>query len=94
VLNCSSVVANLLRGGGSNLRFSINGHEYHMYYLLANGIYLPWSFFLQPIHEPQGLKKQHYAKMQAAKRKDIERAFGCALSAVGHSEKSIPAVEA
>jgi hypothetical protein len=75
VLDCSHVVANLLNGRGSDLRFSVNGHEYCRYYLLADGIYLPWSFFLQPIYEPQGMKKQHYTKMQAAAWKDVECAF-------------------
>ena len=33
--------------------------------------------FLQPIHEPQGEKRQHFTKMQTGARKDVERAFGC-----------------
>jgi hypothetical protein len=70
------LVANLLCGHGNDLTFSVNGHDYRRFYLLADGIYPPWSIFLQPIHEPQGEKKKHYSKLQAAARKDVERAFG------------------
>jgi hypothetical protein len=76
VLDRSPLVANLLCGHGNDLTFSMNGHDYRRFYLLANSIYLPWSIFLQPIHEPQGEKKEHYSKLQAAARKDVERAFG------------------
>ena len=76
VLDRSPIVNNLLRGTGNNLSFSVNGHTYPRYYLLADGIYPQWSCFLQP-HEPQGEKKQHFTKMQVGARKDVERAFGC-----------------
>ena len=40
--------------------------------MLINNI----AIFLQTISEPQGAKKKHFAKLQEAARKDIERAFG------------------
>jgi hypothetical protein len=33
-------------------------------------------FFVQTIHEPQGEKRQHFAKCQENMRKDVERCFG------------------
>lgn len=47
-----------------------------MCYLLCDGIYPDWSIFMKTISEPQGRKRQLYAKMQEAVRKDVERCFG------------------
>jgi hypothetical protein len=58
------------------MRFEVNSHEYHWYYLLINSIYIQWSCFVQTIHEPQREKRSHFAKMQEEARKDVERAFG------------------
>jgi hypothetical protein len=76
VLDQSPLVANLLGGDGSGMTFELNGHIYDCYYLLTDGIYPHWNCFVQPIHQPQGEKKEHFTKMQAAARKDVERAFG------------------
>jgi ABC-type transporter Mla maintaining outer membrane lipid asymmetry ATPase subunit MlaF len=38
---------------------------------IRNGLYL-----YKQIHDPQGEKRQYYAKMQEAARKDVERCFG------------------
>jgi hypothetical protein len=76
VLDRSPLLSNLLQGAGHDMTFEVNGHVYNRYYLLADGIYPQWSCFLQPIHEPQGEKKEHYTKMQSGARKDVERAFG------------------
>jgi hypothetical protein len=75
VLNQSPLVRNFLWGKGNDMTFHINGHLYTRYYLLADGIYPPWSCFLQPIHAPHGEKKEYFTKMQEAARKDVERAF-------------------
>lgn len=40
------------------------------------GIYPQWSTLVQTISEPQSKKRQHFAKLQEAARKDVERAFG------------------
>jgi hypothetical protein len=44
--------------------------------LLVDGIYLHWFVFVQTIHEPQGEKRQHFAKAQEVARKDVEQCFG------------------
>jgi hypothetical protein len=51
------MVANMLKGEGSDLRLIVNGNVYHSYYFLANGIYLSWFYFMQTIHEPQNEKR-------------------------------------
>ena len=71
VLDRSSIVNNLLRGEGSGMIFLVNGKRYSTYYLLADKIYPQWSCFLQPIHEPQGEKREHFTKMQSGARKDV-----------------------
>jgi hypothetical protein len=76
VLDRSPLIANMLRGDGKDLNFTVNGYVYPRFYLLTNGIYPQWSCFIQPIHKPQGEKRQHFAKMQEGTRKDVERAFG------------------
>jgi hypothetical protein len=76
VLDRSPLIANLLKGEGQNMSFQVNGHVYPRYYLLTDGIYPQWSCFLQPIHEAQGEKLQHYTKVQEGARKDVECAFG------------------
>jgi hypothetical protein len=63
VLDNSPLIGNILRGYGSDIRFEVNGRQYSKYYLLTDGIYLPWSCFMQPIHFPQGKKKEFFTKM-------------------------------
>jgi hypothetical protein len=76
VLDRSPLISNFLRGKGSDTRFTVNDNVYNRYYLLADGIYPQWSCFVQPIHAPQGEKRENFTKMQSALRKDVERTFG------------------
>ena len=63
------------RGLRHNINFEINEHVYFCYYLLGDGIYPPMACFGQPIHEPLGEMKQHFAKCQEGASKDALRAF-------------------
>ena len=45
-------------------------------YLLADGIFPHWAFFLLPIHQTEVENEKKYSKRQEGRRKDIERAFG------------------
>ena len=83
VLDRSPLIANFLEGHGQDMSFEVNGHRYPHYYLLADGIYPKWTIFVQTIHDPQGEKRQYYAKMQEAARKDVERCFGVLQSRWG-----------
>ncbi|XP_058223192.1 uncharacterized protein LOC131332896 [Rhododendron vialii] len=56
--------------------FVVNGSQYDTGYYLADGIYPKWATLVQTISQPQRRKKQHFARMQEACRKDVERAFG------------------
>jgi hypothetical protein len=40
------MVANMLNGVASDLRFEMNGNIYLSYYLLVDGIYFLWFFFV------------------------------------------------
>ena len=83
VLDRSPLIANFLEGHGQDMSFEVNGHRYPHYYLLADGIYPKWTIFVQTIHDPQGEKRQYYAKMQEAAREDVERCFGVLQSRWG-----------
>lgn len=48
------LIANMLRGDGKDLSFSINGHVYLRLYILTDGVYSQWSCFIHPIYEAKG----------------------------------------
>ena len=52
VLDRSLFVNNMLIGPFHDLSFVVNGKQYPQYCLLADGIYPPWSYFVQIIHAP------------------------------------------
>jgi len=52
VLDQSPMVANMLNGACSVLRFKMNDNVYFQYYLLVDVIYFLSSCFVQTIHEP------------------------------------------
>ena len=76
VLDRSPLVHNMLTGQARDMDFVVNGVLYNRYYLLADGIYPPWSCFVQTIHEPDSEKQSYYAQQQESARKDVERCFG------------------
>ncbi|XP_062180252.1 uncharacterized protein LOC133884729 [Phragmites australis] len=49
---------------------------YDMGYYLGDGIYPEWATIVKAIPAPRGNKSFHFSAMQAALRKDVERAFG------------------
>ena len=50
--------------------------SFHHFPTQVDGIYPDWSCFMGPISKPVSAREKHYTVMQAARRKDIERAFG------------------
>ncbi|KAH9457201.1 hypothetical protein Pst134EA_033057 [Puccinia striiformis f. sp. tritici] len=76
VLDMSPLFTNILNGVAPKCTFLINGNEYSQAYFLADGIYPDYATIVKTISQPQGLERQHFAKMQEALRKDVERAFG------------------
>ena len=76
VLQRSLVFRRLCNGESLPCNYTINGRDYNMGYYLANGIYPQWAKFVKTISEPHGNKQSHFATMQEATRKDVERAFG------------------
>lgn len=59
---------------------ALAGIIHHHMYFLGDGIYLEWSIFLKPVHEPHDKDGVRYNQKQEAVRKDIERAFGALQS--------------
>jgi hypothetical protein len=76
VLNRSNLFNNLLDGRAPAANYSINNHNYHMGYYLADGIYPPLATIVKTYSNPDTQKKKKFAQMQEAARKDVERAFG------------------
>ncbi|CAL5332635.1 unnamed protein product [Camellia sinensis] len=76
VLDRSPLFAELTRGRAPAANYTINNHAYTMGYYLADGIYPRWATIVKTISQPQGAKRQLFARMQEACRKDVERAFG------------------
>jgi hypothetical protein len=79
ILNKSSIVASIL-DGSFNLQttrpYTINGTTRDWLYFLVDGIYPPYSIFINTFHHPQTEMEKYFARCQEACRKDIERAFG------------------
>jgi hypothetical protein len=76
VLNRSPAIHYLLDGTFIDFNFVLNGIIYLQYYLLTNDIYLQRFYFMQTIHKPQDVKKQHFTKMQEEVKKDVEKCLG------------------
>lgn len=78
ILNKSSIVASILNGS-FNLQttpYTINGITRDWLYFLVDGIYPPYSIFINTFNHPQNEMEKYFATCQEACRKDIERAFG------------------
>ena len=76
VLHCSHLFAKLAEVEALKVNHTINGHNYTIGYYLADDIYPQWATFVKPIPSPQGNKRKYFTKVQAAVRKEVERAFG------------------
>jgi hypothetical protein len=76
VLDTSPLFSNILNGRAPRCEYKINGHHYEQGYYLADGIYPDWAVFVKTMSQPRGAEQKHFVKMQEARRKDVERAFG------------------
>eukprot|EP00918_Siedleckia_nematoides_P014899 GHVU01032317.1.p1 GENE.GHVU01032317.1~~GHVU01032317.1.p1 ORF type:complete len:448 (+),score=58.83 GHVU01032317.1:216-1559(+) len=77
ILDRSPLFDRVAQGTAPEVGYVVNGTEYKMAYYLADGIYPNWPVFVKSV-EGGGIttKQQLYTKMQEARRKDVERAFG------------------
>ncbi|XP_010463435.1 PREDICTED: uncharacterized protein LOC104744116 [Camelina sativa] len=73
VLDRSPVFDDILHGHAPKVKYSVNGHEYHMAYYLTNGIYPEWAIFVKSIPLPQDQKASLFALHKEFVRKDVER---------------------
>ena len=65
------MIHDMLMGEVGGMTFEVNGQEYNRYYLMTNGIYPPWSCFVQSIHQHGDVKGKHFAFRQEACRKEV-----------------------
>jgi len=75
-LQSSNLFDNLTLGIAPPAHYTIQGKNYDVGYYLADGIYPKWPTLVQTISKSEDKKKQYFAMMQEACRKDVERAFG------------------
>jgi hypothetical protein len=78
ILNKSSIVGSILHGS-FDLKtepYTINGTTRDWLYFLVDGIYPPYSIFINTFQHPHDEMEKHFAMCQEGCRKDIERAFG------------------
>ncbi|XP_020266414.1 uncharacterized protein LOC109841902 [Asparagus officinalis] len=76
VLQSSNLFDNLSQCIAPPAHYTIQGKNYDVGYYLADGIYPKWPTLVQTISNSDDKKKQYFAMMQEACRKDVERAFG------------------
>lgn len=76
VLNHSPLFNDVVDGYAPTVNFKVNDHDYNYGYYLADGIYPNWPVFMKGIPAPQTQQDQHFTRVQAALRKDVECAFG------------------
>nr|XP_020177431.1 uncharacterized protein LOC109762965 [Aegilops tauschii subsp. strangulata] len=76
VLQRSLVFRRLCNGESPPCNYNVNVRDYNMGSYLAICIYPQWAAFVKIIFELRGNKQSHFATMQEAARKDVERAFG------------------
>lgn len=78
ILNKSSIVAAIL-DGSFDLKippYTIGNCTRDWLYFLVDGIYPPYSIFINTFNHPINEREKYFATCQEACRKDIERAFG------------------
>jgi hypothetical protein len=76
VLHKSHLFYKLVQGEAPSVQYTINKHNYEMWYYLVDGISPNWSIFVKTINALASLKAKHFGTAQEAQRKDVERAFG------------------
>jgi hypothetical protein len=83
ILNLSPLLESLVDRSFTELEqssmlvpFEVAGNMFHRLFVLVDGIYPPYSRFVEGIQLPQTDAENRYTAWQEASRKDIERAFG------------------
>lgn len=76
ILDRSPLIQDIIDGRIRCDPYQINGETFDEYYLLTDGIYPEWSCFVKSFKQPDTQKKKHFAQVQEAKRKEVERTFG------------------
>jgi hypothetical protein len=72
-----------VNGVAPAVNFVVYKNVYEMGYYLTYGIYPSWQVLMQTISLPNGCKEQQFAKLQEAKRKEIECAFSVLQVSLG-----------
>jgi hypothetical protein len=75
VLNQSPLFVDVIRGRTPKVSFTVNGHEHHIRYYLADDIYPFWPVFVKGVPVPQQEKHRFFSMKQTSVRKDVKCAF-------------------
>jgi hypothetical protein len=76
VMNQLLLFIDIIRGHTSEVSFTVNRHEHHMKYYLADGIYPSWPVFMKGVFVLQQEKHRFFSTKQWTLRKDVDCAFG------------------
>ena len=76
VINRLPLMTNIMKGIMPKAKFTINGRDHTMAYLLVDGIYPNWKIFVKLILQPGNCMSALYSQQQESVRKDVERCFG------------------
>jgi len=76
VLDKSPLFNRLAMGNSPNIQYKVNGKPYNWGYYLGDGIYPPYATIVKGFTSPAGAAQTEFTRLQAAYRKDVERAFG------------------
>ncbi|XP_028087033.1 uncharacterized protein LOC114287787 [Camellia sinensis] len=71
----TKMIVAIYEGRALSTTYTINNHAYTMGYYLTDGIYPRWAMIVKTISQPQGLKRQLFARMHEACQKDVERSL-------------------
>jgi Plant transposon protein len=77
ILDKSSIVASIWTGkfDVSCPPYNLNGTIRDYMYFLVDGIYPPWSIFINTVTNPTTIDEKRFSKQQEGCRKDVERVF-------------------
>ena len=76
ILDQTHLLDEISQGLSPKVNFVLNNKLYDAGYYLTDGIYPPWSIFMDTVSNPISPKEKLYSKLQEGKRKEVERGFG------------------
>ena len=84
ILDRSPLISDIISGDVPSSKFSIGDVEFSIGYYLADGIYPPWSVFVQGYSQPDSQKKAILYNVAGVLQKRRRKGFWCSPAAMAH----------